>query len=580
MNHGLRASGLASLNWGAFKIAVLYTLVGGLWILFSDQLVGTLTQNSSLLMQYSTLKGWGYVVVTGFLLYWLIHRDTAALREREELLRRYQLLAEHTRDMILFMRRDDGRILEANTAAVNAYGYSRDELLSLSIDELRAPETRALTGNLMATADTGGSLFETIHRRKDGSTFPVEVSSQGATIGGVRTLISVIRDIGERQRAQETIRREEELLRLTGEMAQVGGWEFDPATGKGTWTAEVARIHDLDPEIVPNVELGLGFYVGESRTRIVQAVKDASECGTPYDLELELVSAQNNHKWVRTIGLPVKQGDRVVQVKGIFQDITARKQVENEIRRLNAELEQRVTERTAQLAAANQELEAFTYSVSHDLRAPLRAIDGFSRIILQRYADKLDAEGQRLFNIVRTNVQSMDQLITDLLALSRVTRTELVRSRLDMTALVHSVYEQIAGPEAQKEFSLAIAPLPETYGDPTMIRQVWSNLLSNALKYTRPKPERHIEVGSYVQGGMDVYFVKDNGVGFDPAYAHKLFGIFQRLHRATDFEGSGVGLAIVQRIVHRHGGQVWAEGEPDRGATFYFSLPSGRPEES
>ena len=227
------------------------------------------------------------------------------------------------------------------------------------------------------------------------------------------------------------------------------------------------------------------------------------------------------------------------------------------------------------MQAANKELEAFAYSVSHDLRSPLRAVDGFSRILLEEYADKLDAEGKRLLNVVRTNTQRMDQLITDLLTLSRITRGEMQFSRIDMTALAQSVYHEIASQKAQATFAFSVAPLPDALGDPVLLRQVWSNLISNAVKYTMPKDERRIEIrGAYrAEDGMNVYFVKDNGVGFNPDYTHKLFGVFQRLHTTAEFEGNGVGLAIVQRIVHRHGGRVWAEGQVNQGATFYFALP-------
>ena len=229
---------------------------------------------------------------------------------------------------------------------------------------------------------------------------------------------------------------------------------------------------------------------------------------------------------------------------------------------------------TAQLEDTNKELEAFSYSVSHDLRAPLRAIDGFSRVILEDYLDKLDDEGKRVLNIIRGNTQKMGQLIDDLLAFSRLGRQQISPSDIRMADLAKGVFEDIKPPANERNLQFNMKTLPFAQGDRSMIKQVFANLLSNAIKFTRPKEIATIEIGGTNDGVENVYYVKDTGVGFDMQYVNKLFGVFQRLHSAEEFEGTGVGLAIVQRIIHRHGGRVWAEGKVGEGAIFYFSLPT------
>jgi light-regulated signal transduction histidine kinase (bacteriophytochrome) len=319
--------------------------------------------------------------------------------------------------------------------------------------------------------------------------------------------------------------------------------------------------------------LGVSFYIGESRTKIDQAIKEAIEFGKPYDLELEIVSVKGVHKWVRTISLPIISDGRVVKLQGIFQDITERKQVEDEIRRLNEELEQRVIERTAQLESANQELEAFSYSVSHDLRAPLRAIDGYTRILVEDYEPNLDDEGKRICGIISAEARRMGQLIDDLLSFSRLGRKAMYISQIDMKALATLVFNELIKGANQERIDFQITKLPPVNADPSLIRQVWINLLSNAIKFTSRKERAIIKVGTRQSRAEYIYYIRDNGAGFDMEYVDKLFGVFQRLHGESEFEGTGVGLAIVQRIIHRHGGRVWAEGEPEKGATFYFALP-------
>ncbi|MDD5248997.1 MAG: ATP-binding protein [Rhodocyclaceae bacterium] len=234
---------------------------------------------------------------------------------------------------------------------------------------------------------------------------------------------------------------------------------------------------------------------------------------------------------------------------------------------------QRIEDRTAALEQANRELEAFAYSVSHDLRAPLRAIDGFSHILLDDYAGALDDEGKRLLNLVRANTARMGQLIDDMLSFSRMARREMAAMTIDMTQLAREVAAELQAATAGRVLRFDIAPLPPARGDRDMLRQVLVNLLSNAVKFTRPRAEAAIEVGGAVAAEGGIYFVKDNGVGFDMAYADKLFGVFERLHPQQEFEGTGIGLALVKRIVARHGGRVWAEGKEGEGAVFHFSLP-------
>ena len=256
----------------------------------------------------------------------------------------------------------------------------------------------------------------------------------------------------------------------------------------------------------------------------------------------------------------------VIMVAFLFERI-------EKVRILN-DMNDKLKKRTDKLEDANNELEAFAYSVSHDLRVPLRAIDGFSRIVIEDYEDKLDDEGKRLLNIIRENTHKMGQLIDDILLLSRASRQEMKFTKIDMEKLAKRVFEEQKLSSQERNICLEIKSLPPSYGDRALLQQVLNNLISNSFKFTSPKKKGIIEIGAENRNNEVIYYVKDNGVGFDMKYMDKLFGLFQRLHSTSEFEGTGVGLSIVQRVIRRHGGTVWGEGKLDEGATFYFSIPN------
>jgi hypothetical protein len=260
----------------------------------------------------------------------------------------------------------------------------------------------------------------------------------------------------------------------------------------------------------------------------------------------------------------------------LIHDVTERRRAEAAVRRLNDELETRVKGRTAELQAAIKELESFAYSVSHDLRAPLRGIDGFAHLLAEEYADRLDEAGRGYLERVRRAAQRMGHLIDDILELSRVTRQEMRRVPVDLGQLAAELIEERSRAEPGRRVSVSLAPQCTVLGDPQLLRVMMQNLVENAWKYSSRNPDARIEFGRETAGGETVFFMRDNGVGFDMKYADRLFAPFQRLHRPEDFEGTGIGLATVARIVHRHGGRIWAESAPDRGATFRFTLPGGQ----
>jgi PAS domain S-box-containing protein len=404
------------------------------------------------------------------------------------------------------------------------------------------------------------------------------LTANGEAVQVVGTII----DITERKRAEEERRQSAERFRAIADYTY--DWEYwIGVDGKLLWlNPAVERItgYSVD-ECMGMSDFPIPIVAEADRETVARQIREAIQGSSRNDFEFRVRHKDGRLPWVAASWQPIYdlQGTRLGHRSSI-RDISERKQAQEALQKLMAELELRVEERTNELSeanqalqAANKELESFSYSVSHDLRAPLRAIDGFSRMVLMGYADKLDDEGRRKLNVIRSNAQQMDKLISDLLAFSRLGRKEMVQASLNMDALVRSAWKELTLLNPERRIQFSVKRLPHAMGDEALMREVVVNLLSNAIEFSKFRENAIVEVGAYAEKETNVYFVKDNGVGFDMEYYDKLFGVFQRLHSSDEFEGTGVGLAIVERIIRRHGGRVWAEGKVGEGATFYFALP-------
>lgn len=477
----------------------------------------------------------------------------------------------------------DGKITDVNQATVKVTGITRERLIGSDFSEYFTEPEKARQGYRKAFTSGLVRDYSLTLRHISGTAMDVLYNATvfRNALGEVEGVFAAARDVTDLKRTEQELRLSRERLALALKAGHSGTFDWDMQNNVNLWTPEVEEVHGLAPE-----EFGGTFEDWEALV-VPEDLPAAKACIESSLRTGEFVGdwriRRRNDAQIRWITARAKvlndDKGKPWRMIGLNMDVTERKQAEEEVRRLNSELEQRVVQRTAQLEAANKELEAFTYSVSHDLRAPLRHISGFSKILAEEFAGSLPPEAQHHVQRIQEGTRRMGQLVDDLLNLGRVGRKELSLQVAGLRSIVDEVIQNLKSDIGDRNLEWQIRDLPYVECDTALMRQVFQNLLSNALKFTRPRARALIEIGQEQRDGLSIVYVRDNGVGFSMKYADKLFGVFQRLHRAEDFEGTGVGLATVQRIIQKHGGRIWAEAELDKGASFYFTLGSSQSSE-
>ncbi|MBA3393325.1 MAG: PAS domain S-box protein [Deltaproteobacteria bacterium] len=501
---------------------------------------------------------------------------------------RFRLLVENVKDYAIIMLDTRGHIVSWNAGAERLKGYAAREIIGRHFSAFYTPEDTANgkpDRELQIASRTGRYEEEGWRVRKDGSRFWANVVNTALVDerGTLQGFGQVTRDFTERKQAEEELRLSEERFRLMVQSVKDYAIFFLDAEGRiSSWNEGARRIKGYTPEEILGKHFRIFYPPDAVAARHPEHELEVASREGSFEEEGVRVRNDGTTFWANVVITAMRdaKGELLGFVK-VTRDVTDRRRAEDVVRQAAVDLERRVDERTAQLADVNaqlaennHELEAFSYSVSHDLRAPLRAIDGFSKRVMTSAVDKLDESERDQLQRVRAAAQRMSQLIDDLLNLSRLNRVRVAVKRVDVSALARGVVEELHRSTPDRVVDVQVAEAMQASADPRLLKIAFENLLGNAWKFTRTRSAPRIEVSCTERDGRTVFFVRDNGVGFDLKYAEKLFFPFQRLHSEREFEGTGIGLATVQRIIRRHGGAIWAESEPDRGATFYFSLES------
>ena len=506
-------------------------------------------------------------------------RDITKRRQTEDALResdeKFRLLLHGVKDYAILMLDPQGLITTWNEGAERIKGYRAEEIIGQHFSKFYPSEALAEGKpalELKIAAEEGRTEEEGWRVRKDGTKFwaDVVITALRDRTGQLRGFGKVTRDITERRRAAEALKASEERLQMAIEAAQFGVWDLDLISDQAFRSPRHDQIfgyETLQPKW--GAEIAERHIVPEDRERFRSSFAEAFESNN-FFMECRIHrAADHSLRWICAQGRVYRDpAGKPVRMMGVVSDTTDRKQAIEELDRRRQEL----SRSNSDLAAANKELESFSYSVSHDLRAPLRTIDGFSHALLEDCAHKLDDASKSHLNRIRAATQRMGTLIDDLLNLSRLTRAEMRIQSVDISAMAASIADDLQKSQPDRQVALRIENGLTTTADPGLLRAMLENLLNNAWKFTSKRASAHIQFGQVIVDGTSAFFVRDDGAGFDPAYADRLFGAFQRLHSVSEFAGTGVGLATVQRIVHRHGGRIWAESMVGKGATFYFTL--------